>query len=116
MKSLSVFGLVIFGSSFSYGESVPVAKLDTAKNISKFMKPAIEAKDAPATCWFLGRVHGYALALKQLGDGKADKLVELVDKGAGKCGGKNSMNLNETFSKEEWGRLSELQKQIENFK
>ncbi|UYL07491.1 hypothetical protein B9G69_010590 [Bdellovibrio sp. SKB1291214] len=114
MKSLLVFGLVL-GSQLSFAESVPVAKFETARNISKVMKSSIEAKDAPATCWILGRVHGYALAMKQLGDTRAAKLVEFVDKGAGKCGGKNTLNLQETFTQEEWTRLSELQKQIENF-
>jgi len=93
--------------------SAEVIKPDTAKNLSKFMRPAIEAKDAPATCWFLGQVQGYALALKNSGDAKATKILDLAKEGAGKCGGKNTLNLSETFTQEEWSRLSELQKKIE---
>ncbi|MNK26209.1 hypothetical protein D3C87_445410 [compost metagenome] len=111
MKNIIVFGLIIFG--FYSFASADVLKAETAKNLSKFMKPAIEAKDAPATCWFLGQVQGYALALKNSGDAKVDRLLSLAKEGAGKCGGKNSLNVSETFTQEEWSRLSELQKKIE---
>jgi len=33
--------------------------------LSKLMKPAIEAKDAPATCWYLGEVRGFAFAARR---------------------------------------------------
>lgn len=111
MKNVLASILVIF--CFHPFASADVLKSDTAKSLSKLMKPAIEAKDAPATCWFLGQVHGYALALKNSGDAKADRLLTLAKEGAGKCGGKNSLNVGETFTKEEWSRLSELQKKIE---
>lgn len=112
MKNIFVLALITFGyHQFSLAD---VLKSDTAKNLSKLMKPAIEAKDAPATCWFLGQVQGYALALKNSGDAKGTKLLELAKEGAGKCGGKNSLNLSETFNQEEWSRLSELQKKIES--
>lgn len=111
MKNVLAFGFVVFG--FHPFASADVLKSDTAKNLSKFMKPAIEAKDAPATCWFLGQVQGYALALKNSGDAKAEKILVLAKEGAGKCGGKNSLNVGETFTQEEWTRLSDLQKKIE---
>lgn len=111
MKSIFSFSLVIIG--FHSHTSAEVIKSDTAKSLSKFMKAAIEAKDAPATCWFLGQVQGYALALKNSGNLTSDKLLTLAKDGAGKCGGKNSLNLSETFTQEEWSRLSDLQKRIE---
>lgn len=113
MKNLFILGLIIFCSERTC--RAEAIKINTAKTLSKFMKPAIDAKDAPATCWFLGKVEGYALALRNLGDSRGIKLFELVKDGAGKCGGKNSLNLNETFTPEEWTRLSELQKKIEAF-
>ncbi len=111
MKNVLALSLSIVG--FLPLANAEALKTDTAKNLSKFMKPAIEAKDAPATCWFLGQVQGYALALKNTGEAKADKILVLAREGAGKCGGKNSLNLSETFTQEEWSRLSDLQKKIE---
>lgn len=94
------------GNSFSF---------EPARTISKLMKPAMEAKDAPATCWYLGQVRGFALAAQNAGNKKAESLVALVTDNVGKCGGKNSLNLSETFTSEEWKRLSELQRQIESY-
>ncbi len=111
MKNILVLPFIIFGfQQICCADSI---KVDTGKSLSKFMKPAIEAKDAPATCWFLGQVQGYALAVRNSGEAKATRLLELAKDGAGKCGGKNTLNLSETFTSEEWARLSELQKKIE---
>ncbi|MNL09241.1 hypothetical protein D3C87_1299940 [compost metagenome] len=111
MKYILAFSLIVIGYIQFVTAHVP--KSDTTKNLSKFMKPAIAAKDAPATCWFLGQIQGYAIALKNSGDPKAGKLLEVAKDGAGKCGGKNSLNLTETFTPEEWSRLSDLQKKLE---
>jgi hypothetical protein len=111
MKNILTLGFAIFVSSVvCHAET---NKSDAAKKLSGFMKPAIEAKDAPATCWFLGQVQGYALALSNSGDAKGKKLLALTREGSGKCGGKNSLNLTETFTPDEWTRLSDLQKKIE---
>jgi hypothetical protein len=112
MIKLIFLGFLVF--SFSQFARAEVIKYETAKNLSKFMKQTIDTKDAPATCWFLGQVHGYALALKNAGDAKGSKVFELAKAGAGKCGGVNSANASETFTPEEWLRLSDLQKKIEN--
>ncbi len=111
MKNIFALSIIIL-CSLQYANAEAL-KIDTARNLSKFMKPSIEAKDAPATCWFLGQIQGYALALRNSGDDKGLKLLDLTKEGAGKCGGKNSLNLSETFTAEEWSRLSELQKKIE---
>jgi hypothetical protein len=114
LKNIIVLGLIVFGTqSVCNAEAL---KTNTTAKLSKFMKPTIEAKDAPATCWFLGQVHGYALALKNSGDPKGIKILDLVRDGAGKCGGINTLNLSETFTTEEWSRLSDLQKKIESLK
>lgn len=113
MKKLLLLILLSFGSlQICHAEGL---KLRTAKVPSQFMKPAIEAKDAPATCWFLGQVHGYALALDNSGDEQGKQLYKFVRNSAGKCGGTNSLNLSETFTPDEWKRLSELRKKIEQF-
>lgn len=97
-------------------ESKSELKMSTAQALSKFMKPAIEDKNGPATCWFLGQVHGYLLAMRNSGNDEAKKYFEIVKNSHGKCGEKNSLNLSETFTAEEWKRLSELQQKIETLK
>lgn len=111
MKNILFMCLIFFG--FQQFCSAETIKVETATALSKFMKPAIEAKDAPATCWYLGQVRGYALALRNSGNKKASKLVDIATNEVGKCGGINSLNLGETFTPEEWNRLSNLQKKIE---
>jgi hypothetical protein len=114
IAAMTLSSLCFAGYPSSHTVSADMLKAEVAKTLSKLMKPAIEAKDAPAACWSLGRVEGYALALDKVGDAEGKKIYELAKNNMGKCGGKNTLNLGETFTAAEWTRLSELQKKIEN--
>lgn len=111
MKTCIIFFITSF-LSLAYGTEA--LKTHTPKTFSKFMKAAIEAKDAPAACWYLGTAQGYLRALKDSGNQKATQLLTAIKDGEGKCGGKNSMDLKTTFTPEEWSRLSSLQQKIES--
>ena len=116
MKNIILFPLV-FLCSMAQAVNIPAGTpIETAALISQLMKPAIEAKDGPATCWFLGQVQGYTLALRNTGVQGGEELFNLVKKSAGACGGGNEIDLKKTFTDEEWARLSELQKKIEAYK
>lgn len=108
-------GIAFFITSFlSLAYGAESLKAVTPKTFSKFMKAAIEAKDAPATCWYLGTAQGYLRTLKDSGNQKASQLLTDIKDGEGKCGGKNSLDLKTTFTPEEWVRLSSLQQKIES--
>ena len=64
MKKIILSGLVFFGMAADAANVLVGIPIESASALSKLMKPAIEAKDGPAACWFLGQVHGYSLALK----------------------------------------------------
>ena len=116
MKKIILSGLIFFGMTASAANVLVGTPIELASSLSQFMKPAIEAKDAPATCWFLGQVHGYSLALRNTRVNGGEELFNLVKESAGQCGGANGSDLKKTFTAEEWVRLSELQKKIEAFK
>ncbi len=116
MKKIILSGLVFFGMVASAANILVGIPIESASALSKLMKPAIEAKDGPAACWFLGQVHGYSLALKNSRVNGGEELFNMVKESAGQCGGANSSDLTKTFTAEEWVRLSELQKKIEAFK
>ncbi len=116
MKKIILSGLVFFGMAASAANTLVGIPIESASSLSKLMKPAIEAKDGPAACWFLGQVHGYSLALKNSRVNGGEELFNMVKESAGQCSGTNSSDLTKTFTAEEWVRLSELQKKIEAFK
>jgi hypothetical protein len=104
---LITFSMVCLCSADSLKVIIP-------KTYSKFMKTAIEAKDAPAACWYLGIAQGYLRALADAGNAKASKFASETKNAEGKCGGKNSLDLKNTFTVEEWTKLSALQQKIES--
>jgi hypothetical protein len=111
-KIIMIIGLSFLLSSLElHAESIkPIA----VKSFAKLMKEAIAAKDAPASCWYLGMSEGYLRAMKNSGNEKAASGLNNLQNAEGKCGGKNSMDLATTFTKEEWLRLSDVQKRIES--
>lgn len=111
MKSLLGFSIV-FLSMFGIAQAEPISPV-AARSYATLMKKALDNKDAPAACWYLGMSMGYIRALKNSGNEKAAKLKEDIQGAEGKCGGINTMDLKATFTPEEWGRLSELQKRLE---
>ncbi len=112
MKSPLVFAIFLLFAGFNLA-AAPI-KPTAVKTYAHFMKSALEAKDAPATCWYLGLSEGYLQALKNTEDLKATQLYKEIKDQEGKCGGKNGQDLSKTFTSEEWIRLSELQKKIES--
>jgi hypothetical protein len=111
MKILFVF-LIASVSAFN-ALAEPLTTV-APKTFAAFMKKAIEAKDAPATCWYLGSAEGYIRALKNSGNEKAGQLMTSLQGAEGKCGGPDTMDVKATFTAEEWVRLSDLQKKLES--
>lgn len=105
-----VFFLFLLVPIFCTAETL---KIITPKSFARLMKVAIEAKDAPAACWYLGTAQGYLRAMRETGNKKAAQLLSETKDTEGKCGGKNTLDLKSTFTPEEWARLTKLQQKIE---
>jgi hypothetical protein len=109
---MKIFVFIIL-TAISFQSEAQKLKTNVPKSFAQLMKVAIDYKDAPATCWYLGRAQGYLDALKDSGNEKAAKLSKELQGNEGKCGGKNGLDLKTTFTADEWQRLEVLRAKIE---